>query len=175
MSLAIWWKRGSKPGLILIFIGLSGLVHIPVLYVAQTYLKLLSIEVQLLVTIGSILVLAAAFVLMAEAMYRWNARQMKKKRKKRQVHIPIYSQLKDFSTKIIRAHQDMPALVGALLITLIFWGISIAPLGYGLATLTPPQLAHVAILDPIFKFPLMVNIASITAIIIATLLNEKVK
>ena len=175
MSLAIWWKRESKPGLIIMFLGLSGLVHIPVLYVAQVYLKLLSIEVQILVTIGSIAVLAAAFVLMAESMYRWNARQLKKKRKKRQVHIPIWSQTKDFAMRIMRMHPDMPALVGALLITLIFWGMTIAPLGYGMVALTPPQLAHVAILDPIFKFPLLVNIASITSIIIATLMNEKVK
>ncbi|MHA2186825.1 MAG: hypothetical protein ACW99V_01155, partial [Candidatus Thorarchaeota archaeon] len=71
MSLAVWWKRGSKPGLIIILLGIAGLVQVPVLWHASTYVQVLSSELQLIVALGAMAVLGGAYVIMAEAMYRW--------------------------------------------------------------------------------------------------------
>ena len=84
MSLAVWWRRGSKPGLIIMFLGLAGFVQVPVLWHAQTYVRVLSAELQLIVALGAMAVLGGAFVIMAEAMYRWAHIVSKRKVRRRQ-------------------------------------------------------------------------------------------
>ena len=84
MSLAVWWKRGSKPGLMIMFLGIAGFVQIPVLWHAQMYVQVLSAELQLVVALGAMAVLGGAYVYMAEAMYRWSHIISKKRVRRRQ-------------------------------------------------------------------------------------------
>ncbi|NHI83401.1 MAG: hypothetical protein EAX81_03770 [Candidatus Thorarchaeota archaeon] len=172
MSLAVWWKRGSKPGLILIFVGLAGLVQIPVLWHAQTYIQVLSAELQLLVALGAMAVLAGSFVLMAEAMYRWAHIVSKRKVRKRDKAKKNW--LKTLS-EFARSSSDMPAFTGVALLTCIFLMVYLVPFGVADNVNVPSVLATLSFLDSLFIYPIAVNASAITCAVIASYMNYKIK
>lgn len=172
MSLAIWWRRGSKPGLILIFLGLAGFAQIPLLWHAQTYVGVLSAELQLLVALGAMVVLGGAYVYMAEAMYRWAhivARRKVRKRQKAQANwIAKLSGL-------ARIKEDMPAFVGVGLLTCVFFMFYFIPFAVADGGGLPSWIATVAFLDSIYVYPIAVNSAAIAAAVVASYLNYKIR
>ena len=172
MSLAVWWKRGSKPGLIMIFLGIAGLVQIPVMWHAQVYVQVLSAELQLIVSLGAMVVLTGAYVVMAETMYRWAHIVSKRKVRRRQrAKSNWITKLSAFA----RNWQDMPAFVGVALITCIFFMFYFVPFGVSDMTNLPSWLATLAFLDPLFVYPLGVNIAAVLCAIIVSYMNHKVR
>ncbi|TXT56528.1 MAG: conserved membrane protein of unknown function [Candidatus Thorarchaeota archaeon] len=172
MSLAVWWKRGSKPGLMIMFLGIAGFAQIPVLWHAQAYIQVLSAELQLIVAIGAMVVLAGSYVLMAEAMYRWAHIVSKRKVRRRQRSQANWiAKLSEFA----RLFSDMPAFVGIALLTSVFLAFYFVPFGISAATNLPSWLATLSFLDPIFQYPLAVNIAAIACAIIASYMNVKIK
>ena len=172
MSLAVWWRRGSKPGLVLIFIGIAGLVQIPILWHAQTYVKVLSAELQLVVAMGAAAVLAGAYVLMAEAMYRWaNITSKKKVRRRQRAQTNWQTKLSTFARKT----ADMPAFVGVGLLTMLFFMFYFVPFGIADITQQPSWLATISFLDPLYIYPLAVNIAAAITAIIASYMNHKIR
>ncbi|MGQ4871113.1 MAG: hypothetical protein ACP6IT_04680 [Candidatus Thorarchaeota archaeon] len=172
MSLAVWWRRGSKPGLILIFLGIAGLVQIPVMWHAQTYVRVLSAELQLIVALGAMAVLGGAYVLMAEAMYRWaNIVSKRKVRRRQRAKTDWMTKLSAFARKT----TDMPAFVGVGLLTCLFFMFYFVPFGIADITQQPSWLATVSFLDSLFVYPLAVNIAAALTAIVASYVNHKMK
>jgi hypothetical protein len=172
MSLAVWWRRGSKPGLIMMFLGIAGLVQIPLLWHAQVYVSVLSVELQLLVSIGAMAVLGGAYVLIAETMYRWaHIVSKRKKRKRQRAQMNWITKLSEFA----RSSTDMPAFVGVGLLTCIFFLFYFVPFGIADAGSLPSLLANVAFLDPLFIYPLAVNAAVIATAVLASYMNYKIK
>lgn len=172
MSLAVWWRRGSKPGLILIFLGIAGFVQIPILWHAQTYVKVLSAELQLLVALGAMAVLGGAYILMAEAMFRWAHIISKRKTRRRQ------REKNDIITKLsrfARLKTDMPAFVGVALLTCMFLMFYFLPFAIADGTNLPSALATLAFLDSLFIYPIAVNAAAILSAIVASYMNHKLK
>lgn len=172
MSLAVWWRRGSKPGLILIFIGLAGLVQIPILWHAQSYIQVLSAELQLLVALGAMAVLSGSFVLMAEAMYRWAHIVSKRKVRKRDKAKKNW--LKTLS-EFARSSSDMPAFTGVALLTCIFLMVYFIPFAVADGSNVPSILATLSFLDPLFIYPIAVNVSAVTCAFIASYMNYKIK
>ena len=172
MSLAVWWRRGSKPGLILMFLGIAGFVQIPLMWHASTYVQVLSAELQLIVALGAMAVLTGAFVIMAEAMYRWAHIISKRKVRRRQrAQSNWISKLSEFA----RSKSDMPAFVGVALITSIFLMLYFIPFGINDNSNLPAFFATLSFLDSLFAYPLGVNFAAITTAIIASIMNHKIK
>ncbi|MCK5266030.1 MAG: hypothetical protein KAR03_10520 [Candidatus Thorarchaeota archaeon] len=172
MSLAVWWRRGSKPGLIMMFLGFAGLVQIPILWHAQVYVSILSAEIQLLVSLGAMAVLGGAYVLIAEAMYRWaHIVSKRKKRRRQKAQTNWIARLSAFA----RSSTDMPAFVGVALLTCIFFLFYFVPFGIADAGSLPSFLANVAFLDPLFIYPLAVNSAAIATAVLASYMNYKIK
>lgn len=172
MSLAVWWRRGSKPGLILIFLGIAGLIQIPILWHAQIYINVLSAELQLLVALGAMAVLSGAFILMAEAMYRWaHIVSKKKKRRRQRERNDIISRLSRFA----RSRTDMPAFVGVALLTCMFFMFYFIPFAIADNTNLPSLLATIAFLDPLFIYPIAVNAAAVLAALVASYMSHKIK
>ena len=172
MSLAVWWRRGSKPGLIIMFLGIAGLVQIPLLWHAQVYVSVLSTELQLLVSLGAMAVLGGAYVLIAETMYRWSHIVSKRKKRRRQrAQVNWIAKLSAFT----RSWTDMPAFVGVGLLTCIFFLFYFIPFGVGDAGSLPSFLSSVAFLDPLYVYPLAVNAAAIATAVLASYMNYKIK
>ncbi len=172
MSQPIWWKRSYRPGLILIFLGIAGLVQIPLLWHAAEYVNVLSAELQMIVSIGAMVVLAGSFILMAEAMYRWSNIVSKKKVRRRQREKTSWI---GRLSNIARITEDMPAFVGAGLLTCIFLMFYFVPFGFGDNSNLPSWLASLSFLDALFIYPLAVNIAAILTAVIASFMNYKIK
>lgn len=172
MSLAVWWRRGSKPGLIIIFLGIAGFVQIPVLWHAQTYVEVLSAELQLIVALGAMAVLAGSYVYMAEAMYRWSFIISKKKvRRHQRAHADWIAKISTF----VRSREDLPALAGVALMTCIFLMLYFVPFGVARVTNQPQWLAFLAFMDPVYLYPLAVNIAAIVTAVLASYMNHKIR
>ena len=172
MSLAVWWRRGSKPGLIMMFLGIAGLVQIPILWHAQVYVSVLSVELQLLVSIGAMAVLGGAYILIAETMYRWSHIVSKRKKRRRQrAQMNWITKLSEFA----RSSTDMPAFVGVGLLTCIFFLFYFIPFGVGDAGSLPAYLAGIAYLDSLYIYPLAVNAAAISTAVLASYMNYKIK
>ncbi|MGQ4913018.1 MAG: hypothetical protein ACP6KW_12695 [Candidatus Thorarchaeota archaeon] len=172
MSLAVWWRRGSKPGLILIFLGLAGYAQIPLLWHAQTYVGVLSAELQLIVAIGAMVVLAGAYVYMAEAMYRWAHIVSKRKVRKRQkAQANWITKLSAF----VRSKQDLPAFLGAGLLTCLFFLFYFVPFAVADGGALPSWIATLAFLDSIYAYPIAVNAAAIGAAVVASYMNYKIR
>jgi hypothetical protein len=172
MSLAVWWRRGSKPGLILILLGIAGIVQVPVLWHAQTYVQILNWELQLIVALGAMAVLGGAFVLMAEAMFRWSYIVSKRKVRRRQRdQAGIITKL----SNLARITADMPAFVGAGLITCIFLMFYFVPFGISDSTHLPSWIATLAFLDSLYVYPIAVNASAILSALIASYMNYKIK
>jgi hypothetical protein len=172
MSLAVWWRRGSKPGLILILLGIAGIVQLPILWHAQTYVRVLSWELQLIVALGAMAVLGGAYVLMAEAMFRWAYIVSKRKVRRRQrSQAGIITRLSNFA----RITSDMPAFVGVALLTCIFLMFYFVPFGIAGSTHLPSWLATVAFLDSLYVYPIAVNVSAILSALIASYMNYKIK
>jgi hypothetical protein len=172
MSLAVWWRRGSKPGLILMFLGIAGFVQIPIIWHAQVYVNVLSAELQLLVSIGVMAVLGGSYILMAEAMYRWAYIVSKRKTRRRQrVQANWIGRLSEFA----RFSTDMPAFVGVGLLTCVFFLFYFVPFGFADAGSLPSWIATLAFLDPLFIYILGVNIAAISTAFVASYMNYKIK
>ncbi|MHA2432727.1 MAG: hypothetical protein ACXADO_05795 [Candidatus Thorarchaeota archaeon] len=172
MSLAVWWRRGSKAGLILIFLGIAGLVQIPVLWHAQTYVQVLSAELQLIVALGATVVLGGGYILMAEAMYRWahtvSRRKIRKRQRDKGGRIAMLSEF-------TRSRTDMPAFVGVGLLTCMFLMFYFIPFAIADGVNLPSPLATLAFLDPLFVYPLAVNVAASMAAFVASFMNHKIK
>jgi hypothetical protein len=172
MSLAVWWRRGSKPGMIIMFLGIAGLVQIPLLWHAQVYVSVLSAELQLLVSIGAMAVLGGAYVLIAETMYRWSHIVSKRKKRKRQkAQANWIGKLSAFA----RSWTDMPAFVGVALLTCVFFLFYFIPFGVADAGSLPSLFANIAFLDPLYIYPLAVNAAAIATAVLASYMNYKIK
>ena len=172
MSLAVWWRRGSKPGMIMMFLGIAGLVQIPLLWHAQVYVSVLSAELQLLVSIGAMAVLGGAYVLIAETMYRWaHIVSKRKKRRRQRLQANWISKLSAFA----RSSTDMPAFVGVALLTCVFLLFYFTPFGITDAGSLPALFANIAFLDPLFIYPLAVNAAAISTAVLASYMNYKIK
>ena len=172
MSLAVWWRRGSKPGLILIFLGIAGMVQIPILWHAQAYVQVLSAELQLLVALGATVVLGGGYILMAEAMYRWaHTISRKKTRKRLRTKGGRIAWLSEFA----RSRTDMPAFVGVGLLTCIFLMLYFIPFAIADGVNLPSPLATLAFLDSLFVYPLAVNSAAILAALVASFMNHKIR
>ncbi|MHA1962626.1 MAG: hypothetical protein ACW99U_20740 [Candidatus Thorarchaeota archaeon] len=172
MSLAVWWRRGSKPGIILIFLGIAGFAQIPILWHAQSYVQVLSAELQFIVALGATAVLGGAYVIMAEAMYRWSFIVSRKKVRRRQrAKSNWISKLSSFS----RSSEDMPAFVGVALLTCVFLAFYFVPFGVSDSTNVPSWLATISFIDSLFVYPLAVNIAAILSAVIASFMNYKIK
>ncbi|MGY5852558.1 MAG: hypothetical protein RTU92_03235 [Candidatus Thorarchaeota archaeon] len=172
MSTPIWWRREYRPGLIFIFLGIAGLVQIPVLWHASTYVQVLSAELQLVVSIGATVVLGGAYVLMAEAMFRWSTIVSKKKVRRRQREQTTFiGRLSNFA----RLTEDFPAFVGVGLLTCVFLMFYFVPFGISDVSSLPSWMAFLSFLDPLFVYPLAVNISAVITAIIASYMNHKIK
>ncbi|MFW9927417.1 MAG: hypothetical protein ACFFDM_11745 [Candidatus Thorarchaeota archaeon] len=172
MSLAVWWKRGSKPGLILIFLGIAGFVQIPLMWHAARYVQVLSAELQLIVALGAMAVLGGAYVIMAEAMYRWAHIMSKRKVRKRQrAQSNWITRISEFA----RFTTDMPAFAGVALTTCIFLMLYFVPFGISESTNLPQWLATISFLDSLLVYPLGVNIAAILTALVASYMNYKIR
>jgi len=172
MSLAVWWRRGSKPGLMMMFLGIAGFVQIPIIWHAQVYINVLSAELQILVSIGVMVVLGGSYILMAEAMYRWAHIISKRKTRRRQKSQANWiGRLSAFA----RSSTDMPAFVGVGLLTCVFFLFYFVPFGFADAGTLPSWIATLAFLDPLFVYILGVNAAAIATAFVASYMNYKIK
>lgn len=172
MSLAVWWKRGSKPGLIIIFLGIAGFVQIPLMWHAAQYVHVLSAELQLIVALGAMAVLGGAYVLMAEAMYRWAHIMSKRKVRRRQrAQSNWITKLSEFA----RSREDLPAFVGVALATCIFLMLYFVPYGIAAVSNLPSAIATLAFLDSLFVYPLSVNFAAIMTAVVASYMAHKIR
>ena len=154
------------------FLGIAGLVQIPVMWHAQTYVEVLSGELQFIVALGAMAVLAGSYVLMAEAMYRWaNIVSKKKVRKRQRAQSNWIIRLSEFA----RATTDMPAFAGVALMTSIFLMFYFAPFGISDVAGLPSWLAGLSFVDSLFTYPLGVNSAAIMTAVIASYVNHKIK
>jgi hypothetical protein len=172
MSLAVWWRRGNKPGLILMFLGIAGLAQLPVIWHAQAYAEVLSAELQFIVALGAMTVLAGSYILMAEAMYRWASIVSKRKVRKRQrTELNWINKLSEFA----RSKPDMPAFVAVALMTSIFLMLYFLPFGISDAANLPSWMATLAFVDSLYTYPLAVNAAAIITAIVASYVNRKIR
>ena len=172
MSLAVWWRRGSKPGLILMFLGIAGFVQIPIIWHAQVYVNVLSAELQILVSIGVMVVLGGSYILMAEAMYRWAHIVSKRKTRRRQRgQLSWIGRLSAFA----RSYTDLPAFIGVGLLTCVFFLFYFVPFGFADAGSLPSWIATLAFLDSLFVYILGVNAAAIATAFVASYMNYKIK
>ncbi|MCK5151944.1 MAG: hypothetical protein KAQ65_08885, partial [Candidatus Thorarchaeota archaeon] len=172
MSLAVWWKRGSKPGLILMFMGIAGFVQIPLMWHSAAYVQVLSAELQLIVALGAMVVLGGAYVFMAEAMYRWAHIMSKRKVRRRQrAQSNWITRISEFA----RSKSDMPAFAGVALTTCIFLMLYFVPFGISDSFNLPSWLAIFSFLDSLFVYPLAVNISAIVTAMIASYMNHKIR
>jgi hypothetical protein len=172
MSLAVWWKRGSKPGLIIIFLGIAGFVQIPLMWHAAQYVHVLSAELQLIVALGAMTVLGGAYVLMAEAMYRWAHIMSKRKVRRRQrAQSNWITKLSEFA----RSREDLPAFVGVALATCIFLMFYFVPFGISGVSNLPSWIATLAFMDSLLVYPLAVNFAAIMTAIVASYMAHKIR
>ncbi|MFW9976346.1 MAG: hypothetical protein ACFFDQ_13830, partial [Candidatus Thorarchaeota archaeon] len=163
---------GSKPGLVLILLGIAGFVQIPIIWHAQLYVNVLSAELQLLVSIGVMVVLGGSYILMAEAMYRWAHIIAKRKTRRRQRGQTNWiGRLSAFA----RSTSDMPAFVGVGLLTCVFFLFYFIPFGFADAGSLPSWLATLAFLDPLFVYILGVNTAAIATAFVASYMNYKIR
>ena len=154
------------------FLGFAGLVQIPILWHAQVYVSILSAEIQLLVSLGAMAVLGGAYVLIAEAMYRWaHIVSKRKKRRRQKAQTNWIARL----SALARSSTDMPAFVGVALLTCIFFLFYFIPFGIADAGSLPSFLANIAFLDPLFIYPLAVNSAAIATAVLASYMNYKIK
>lgn len=154
------------------FIGLAGFAQIPLLWHAQVYVNVLSAELQLAVAIGAMAVLSGAYILMAEAMYRWAHIISKRKVRRRQRSQVSWIQK---LSSIARIREDMPAFVGVGLLTCVFFMFYFIPFAFGDAGGLPSWLATVAFLDSIYVYPIAVNVAAGATAIVASYLNYRIK
>lgn len=172
MSLAVWWRRGSKPGLIVIFLAIAGFAQILPLWHAEVYLKILSAELQLFVAIGAMAVLGGAYVLMGEAMYRWAFIVSKRKQRRRQrAQATWIAKL----SAIARSWSDMPAFVGVGLLTCLFFLFYFVPFGIADLGSLPSWIASPAFLDSVYVYPIAVNAAAIASAVVASYMNYRIK
>ncbi|NWF94925.1 MAG: hypothetical protein HXY34_02175 [Candidatus Thorarchaeota archaeon] len=172
MSLVVWWRRGSKPGLVIMLLGIAGFVQVPVLWHAQTYVRVLSAELQLIVALGAMAVLGGAYVLMAEAMYRWaNIISKRKVRRRQQDRTDFMSRLSTFA----RSTEDMPVFVGVALLSCLFLMFYFVPFGIAAVSNEPSWLATLSFLDSLFIYPLAVNIAAVLTALVASYMNHKIR
>ncbi len=172
MSLAVWWKRGSKPGLIIIFLGIAGFVQIPLMWHAAQYVHVLSAELQLIVALGAMAVLGGAYVLMAEAMYRWaNIMSKRKVRRRQRAQSNWITKLSEFA----RSREDLPAFVGVALATCIFFMFYFVPYGISGISNLPSAIATLAFLDSLLVYPLSVNFAAIMTAVVASYMAHKIR
>jgi len=172
MSLAIWWRRGNKPGLILMLLGIAGLAQLPVIWHAQAYAEVLSAELQFIIALGAMTVLAGSYILMAEAMYRWaNIVSKRKVRKRQRAELNWINRLSEF----VRSTSDMPVFVGVALMTSIFLMFYFVPFGISDITNLPSWLAGLAFVDSLYTYPLAVNSAAIITAIVASYVNRKIR
>ena len=154
------------------FLGIAGLVQIPLLWHAQFYVSVLSAELQLLVSIGAMVVLGGAYVLIAETMYRWaHIVSKRKKRRRQRAQMNWITKLSEFA----RSWTDMPAFVGVGLLTCVFLLFYFVPFGVADAGSLPALLANLAFLDPLYAYPLAVNAAAIATAVLASYMNYKIK
>jgi len=154
------------------FLGIAGLVQIPILWHAQVYVSVLSAELQLLVSLGAMAVLGGAYVLIAEAMYRWaHIVSKRKKRRRQRAQTNWIAKLSGFA----RSWTDMPAFVGVGLLTCVFFLFYFIPFGVADAGSLPSWLASIAFLDSLFIYPLAVNAAAIATAVLASYVNYKIK
>ncbi len=156
----------------MIFLGIAGLVQIPILWHAQQYVSVLSVQLQLMVAIGAMAVLGGAYVLIAEAMYRWAHILSKRRvRKRHRAQANWISKLSNFA----RSWEDMPAFTGVALLTCVFFLFYFIPFGVADATSLPSFLATLAFLDPLYVYALGVNSAAIATAVVASYMNYKIK
>jgi hypothetical protein len=158
--------------MIMMFLGIAGLVQIPILWHAQVYVSVLSVELQLLVALGAMAVLGGAYVLIAETMYRWAHIVSKRKRRRRQrAQANWIVKLSAFA----RSSTDMPAFVGVGLLTCVFFLFYFVPFGIADAGSLPSLFANLAFLDSLFIYPLALNAATIATAVLASYMNYKIK
>jgi hypothetical protein len=156
----------------MMFLGIAGFVQIPIIWHAQLYIAVLSAELQLLVSLGVMIVLGGSYVLMAEAMYRWAHIVSKRKTRRRQrAQANWIGRLSAFA----RSKTDMPAFVGVGLLTCVFFLFYFFPFGVADAGSLPSWLATFAYLDPLFIYILGVNAAAIATAFVASYMNYKIK
>lgn len=156
----------------MIFLGIAGLVQIPILWHAQTYVGVLSSELQLLISLGAMALLGGSYVLIAETMYRWAHIVSKRKMRKRQrLQANWVTKLSTF----VRSWSDMPAFTGVALLTCVFFLFYFVPFGVADAGTLPSWIATVAFLDSLYVYALGVNGAAIATAILASYMNYKIK
>ncbi len=172
MNPPVRWKRDEKPGLVMIFIGIAALVQVPLIWHATVYVQVLSVELQLIVSLGVTAVLAGAYVLLAEAMYRWAEIASRKKRRKRQKSKMSWI---DRLSALARSREDLPPFVGVALLTAVFMMVYFVPFGISDISNLPSWLATLAFLDSLFIYPLAANIAAIVTAVIASYTNYKLR
>ncbi|MEM2142568.1 MAG: hypothetical protein QXS20_06790 [Candidatus Thorarchaeota archaeon] len=172
MSMTIWWKRGNRPGLVLIFLGLAGLAQIPIIWHAERYVQVLSAELQILVSLAAMLVLGGAYVLTAEAMYRWASLASKRKvRRHQRAQLRWVSTLSEF----VRSREELPGFAGVALMTGLFLMFYFIPFGIGAGGTLPQLLSILAFMDPVYLYPLAhCGSATLTAVV-ASYFNDKFK
>ncbi|MFX0068165.1 MAG: hypothetical protein ACFFA1_00875 [Promethearchaeota archaeon] len=140
MSISVRWKRTPSIGVAVFLIGLAGIAQIPIILFAQIFLVVSSEYLLILVPLGATLVLAAAEILLTEALVR-----RKKGRRK---------QLFGF------------ALRASLVVLGIFFAIYFLPF-VASYVLIPPE--PIRTLSRAAKFVIMINSAAIATVIIASI------
>ncbi len=154
------------------FLGIAGFVQIPIIWHAQVYVNVLSAELQILVSIGVMVVLGGSYILMAEAMYRWAHIVSKRRTRRRQRgQLNWIGKLSAFTRK----YTDLPAFVGVGLLTCVFFLFYFVPFGFADAGSLPSWLATLAFLDSLFVYILGVNAAAIATAFVASYMNYKIK
>lgn len=154
------------------FLGIAGFVQIPIIWHAQVYVNVLSAELQILVSIGVMVVLGGSYILMAEAMYRWAHIVSKRKTRRRQRgQLSWIGRLSAFA----RSYTDLPAFIGVGLLTCVFFLFYFVPFGFADAGSLPSWIATLAFLDSLFVYILGVNAAAIATAFVASYMNYKIK
>lgn len=154
------------------FLGIAGFVQIPIIWHAQVYVNVLSAELQILVSIGVMVVLGGSYILMAEAMYRWAHIVSKRRTRRRQRgQLSWIGKLSAFA----RSYTDLPAFLGVGLLTCVFFLFYFAPFGFADAGSLPSWIATLAFLDSLFVYILGVNAAAIATAFVASYMNYKIK
>jgi hypothetical protein len=145
---------------------------VPIIWHAQVYVNVLSLELQILVSIGVMVVLGGSYILMAEAMYRWAHIVSKRRTRRRQRGQTNWI---GKLSGIARSFTDMPVFVGVGLLTCVFFLFYFVPFGFADAGSLPSWIATLAFLDPLFVYILGVNAAAIATAVVASYMNYKIK
>ncbi len=154
------------------FLGIAGFVQIPIIWHAQVYVNVLSVELQILVSIGVMVVLGGSYILMAEAMYRWAHIVSKRRTRRRQRgQLNWIGKLSAFA----RSYTDLPAFLGVGLLTCVFFLFYFVPFGFADAGSLPSWIATLAFLDSLFVYILGVNTAAIATAFLASYMNYNIK